>query len=179
MKQPRILIAGIGNIFLGDDAFGVEVAQRLAQRPQPKNVRAVDFGIRGFDLANSLMEGFDLAIFVDAMPRGGLPGTLYILEPDLGELEAHPDQPGGLDMHSMDPMNVFRLVRAMGGQPCEFYVVGCEPATLGTEENPIMGLSEPVQAAVPEAVRMIEILIMEIRDTIEALQGNLTGGVSP
>ncbi len=84
MKE-RILIAGIGNIFLGDDAFGVEVVRRLSRsaRKLPDEVRIVDFGIRGFDLAYALMEGYEVAILVDATPRGGVPGTLYTIEPDL------------------------------------------------------------------------------------------------
>jgi hydrogenase maturation protease len=178
MKQPQILVAGVGNIFLGDDAFGVEVAQRLAERPQPDGVRVVDFGIRGFDLAYALMDSFELAILVDAMPRGDLPGTLYVLKPDLGELEAHADQPCVLDTHGMDPMNVLRLVRLMGGPPCPLCVVGCEPAVLGTEEDPVMGLTEPVRAAVTEAVRLVESLITESREASDTLHGNPNGGVS-
>ena len=179
MKQSRILVAGVGNIFLGDDAFGVEVAQRLAERPQPEGVRVVDFGIRGFDLAYALMDGFDLAILVDAMPRGDLPGTLYVLEPDLEELETYPDQPCVLDTHGMDPLNVLRLVRIMGGQPGPLRVIGCEPAVLGTEGDPVMGLSEPVQAAVAEAVRLVESLITENREAIATLHSNPNGGASP
>src|SRR3954447_4848965 len=87
MNGPRILIAGVGNIFLGDDAFGVEVARQLAQRPQPEGVRVADFGIRGFDLAYALMDDLDLAILVDAIPRGGAPGTLYVIEPEPEVLE--------------------------------------------------------------------------------------------
>jgi hydrogenase maturation protease len=179
MKQPRILVAGVGNVFLGDDAFGVEVAQRLAERPQPDGVRVVDFGIRGFDLAYALMDGFDLAILVDAMPRGDSPGTLYVLEPDLGELETQPNQACVLDTHGMDPLNVLRLVRVMGGQPCRLRVVGCEPAVLGTEEDPVMGLSEPVRAAVAEAVRLVESLISESREASETLPYNPNGGAAP
>ncbi len=85
MTPPRILIAGIGNIFLGDDAFGSEVARRLAAQPIPDGVRVVDFGIRGFDLAYALIDGYDATILVDATPRGGSPGTLYLIEPDPGE----------------------------------------------------------------------------------------------
>ncbi|MGH7848434.1 MAG: hydrogenase maturation protease, partial [Candidatus Binatia bacterium] len=77
MTPAKILVAGIGNIFLGDDGFGVEVARELAKRKLPESVRVVDFGIRGFDLAYALLDGYDLTILVDAAPRGGLPGTLY------------------------------------------------------------------------------------------------------
>src|SRR6202030_732892 len=86
MKE-RILIAGIGNIFLGDDAFGVEVVRRLAARKLPDAIRVVDFGIRGFDLAYALMEGYEITILVDATPRGGQPGTLYTIEPDLRSVQ--------------------------------------------------------------------------------------------
>src|SRR2546428_8240900 len=82
MTQPRLLVAGVGNIFLGDDAFGVEVAQRLLRRPQPEGVRVVDFGIRGLDLTYALLDGCDVAVLIDAVPRGQPPGTLYVIEPD-------------------------------------------------------------------------------------------------
>jgi hydrogenase maturation protease len=162
MKGPRILIAGIGNIFFGDDAFGTEVARQFMQRAQPENVRVVDFGIRGFDLAYALMDGFDLAILVDATPRGGSPGTLYVIEPDLAELGAADASGVMVETHGMNPMNVLRLVKSMGGQPPPLRVVGCEPAVLGTEEDMVMGLSEPVQAAVAEAICLIEALIAEV-----------------
>jgi hydrogenase maturation protease len=161
MQQPRILIAGVGNIFLGDDAFGVEVARRLAQRPQPEEVRVANFGTRGFDLAYALMEDLDLAILVDAVPRGEPPGTLYLVEPDLEERISLQDPECVVQTHGMNPMNVLRLVKAMGGRPCPLRIVGCEPAFLGTQDDPVMGLSEPVQAAVGQAVRMIESLVKE------------------
>ena len=88
VRTPTILIAGIGNIFLGDDAFGVEVAQRLAGKKLPRGVRAIDFGIRGFDLAYALLDGTDVTILLDACPRGEKPGTLYVIEPDLDSLDA-------------------------------------------------------------------------------------------
>jgi hydrogenase maturation protease len=161
MKRSRILVAGVGNIFLGDDAFGTEVAQRLARRPQPQGVRVVDFGIRGFDLVYALLDGFDLAVLVDALARGGAPGTLYVLEPDLQELTAPETQPV-VEPHGMHPLNVLRLVKSLGGQPPPLRIIGCEPATLGDEENPVMGLSESVQAAVEEAVRLVESLIRDV-----------------
>jgi hydrogenase maturation protease len=156
--KPRILVAGIGNIFLGDDAFGVEVVRRLDQRPQPEGVRLVDFGIRGFDLAYALMDHPDLAILVDALPRGGTPGTLYVLEPDLGDAQA-PAPEAMVETHGMTPDKVLQLVRALGGQPGAIRVVGCEPANFGSEEEPAMDLSEPVRAAVDEAVRLVESLV--------------------
>ncbi len=154
----RILIAGIGNIFLGDDAFGVEVVRRLVQRPLPEEVRVIDFGIRGFDLACALQEGYDVAILVDATPRGGTPGTLYLLEPDLDAPEN--PQELALEPHGLDPVHVFRLARTMGGKAPRVLLVGCEPAT---PEEGQMELSEPVQGAVIEALALIEALIADLR----------------
>lgn len=155
MTRPRMLIACIGNIFLGDDGFGVEVAQHLAQRAWPDEVRVVDFGIRGFDLAYALMDGYDVTIFVDATPRGGNPGSLYVIELDLDELEAADAQAMMVEPHGMNPMKVLQMARSMGAEFKRILLVGCEPETLGPEEG-FMGLSAPVQAAVDEAVTLIE-----------------------
>jgi hydrogenase maturation protease len=148
------LIAGIGNIFLGDDAFGCEVLKHLGQRAWPENVRVVDFGIRGFDLAYALLEEYDLTIFVDATPRGGTPGTIYVIEPDLSELDSH----DSVETHGMDPLKVLSMVKSMGGKLNKVMLVGCEPETFGPEEG-LMGLSEPVAAAVPEAAKLVESLV--------------------
>ena len=158
MTQPHILIAGIGNIFLGDDGFGSEVARQLASRQQPQGVRVVDFGIRGFDLAYALLDGYDVTIFVDATARGGEPGTLYTIEPDLSELAEMDPRAATVEPHGMEPMKVLAMVKAMGGQFKRILLVGCEPATLGPEEGQL-GLSEPVTAAVGEAVRLVESLV--------------------
>jgi hydrogenase maturation protease len=158
--NERILIAGIGNIFLGDDAFGVETVQKLAGR-YSTGVRVADFGIRGFDLAYALMDGYELAILVDAAPRGGAPGTLYTIEPKL-PVRAEP-APGAFEGHSLTPDNVLTLVRALGGSLPRVLVVGCEPSPSTEEEEQLgrMGLSAPVQAAVPEAVKLIDSLVSE------------------
>ena len=160
MASPRILIAGIGNIFLGDDAFGVEVAQRLVGRTWPEGVSVGDYGIRGFDLAYAMMADIDITILVDAAPRGEPPGTLFVLEPDLAELNAAPEME--IETHAMNPVAVLRLVSALGGQPRRVLVVGCEPASFGPDEGQ-MGLSEPVQAAVAEAVTMVSALVERLR----------------
>jgi hydrogenase maturation protease len=157
-KKPRILVAGIGNIFLGDDAFGVEVARRLAGRELAGNVRVTDFGIRGYDLAYALLDEYDATILVDACPRGEPAGTIYVIEPDLADL-GDPAE-GAVEAHSMNPVNVLRLARSMG-QLKRVLLVGCEPGTLGPEEGQ-MGLSEPVEAAVDEAVKLVESLIAKI-----------------
>ena len=158
MSEVSILIAGIGNIFLGDDAFGCEVIKELSRRSWPENVRVVDFGIRGFDLAYAMLEEYDLTIFVDATPRGNAPGTLYTIEPDLAELEFEGDVV--LETHGMNPMKVLQMVKSMGGQFKKILLVGCEPETSGPEEG-LLGLSAVVQAAVPEAARIVERLVNE------------------
>src|ERR1044071_2072655 len=145
MTEPDILIACIGNIFLGDDGFGCEVARRLAARELPGEVRLVDFGIRGFDLAYALLDGYEVTIFVDATPRGGQPGTLYTIEPDLSELDGLDPQQMMVETHGMNPMKVLSMVKSMGGEFKRIFVVGCEPATFGPEEGQL-GLSEPVEA---------------------------------
>jgi hydrogenase maturation protease len=156
-RTPNVLVAGIGNIFLGDDGFGVEVAQRLAQRSQPRGVRVEDYGIRGYDLAYALMARPDLTILVDALRRGEEPGTVYVVEPDLEQLD-EPSAGAVPDAHDMNPVNVLRLAKALGGTLGPVIVVGCEPATLGPPEG-LMELSEPVRAAVEEAVIQVESLI--------------------
>jgi hydrogenase maturation protease len=146
----RILIAGVGNIFLGDDGFGVEVANRLSSMALPEHVRVADFGIRGVHLAYELLErGYETTILVDAVPRGGEPGTVYLIEPDLDRLGD--EGPGLADAHGMDPRAVFALLKTLGGTPGRVLIVGCEPAR--TEEE--MGLSAPAAAAVDEAIGMI------------------------
>ncbi|MCU1275050.1 MAG: hydrogenase maturation protease, partial [Bryobacterales bacterium] len=141
--STSILVAGIGNIFLGDDAFGVEVVRRLSERSLPDGVRVVDFGIRGYDLVYAFLDGYDVTILVDATQRGGEPGTLYTIEPDLESLNEEPDQQ--LDAHGMNPLAVLRLVREMGGQFRRVILIGCEPGWLGAEDEGGMGLSEPVE----------------------------------
>ena len=167
---PRILIAGIGNIFLGDDAFGSEVARRIVGRRLPDGVRVVDFGIRGLDLAYALLDDLDATIMVDAVPRGGPPGSLYVIEPDPVEAGDLPLGDPVVEGHSMDPVRVLRMAAAMGGRPGRVLVVGCEPATLGSDEDPAMGLSPSVESAVDEAVRLIESLV----DRILAREGGVT-----
>jgi hydrogenase maturation protease len=159
MSEPRILVAGIGNIFLGDDAFGVEVVRRLSRRVLPDYVRVVDYGIRGLDLAYALLDGYDLAILVDAAGRGEDPGTLYVLEPEIRDADVNASQPVLMEAHGMNPMRVLDMVRAMGGRPQRVLVVGCEPATLGDEFEGTMGLSAPVEVAVDGAIAMVESLI--------------------
>jgi hydrogenase maturation protease len=122
----------------------------------------VDYGIRGLDLAYAMLDGYDATILVDATARGGEPGTLYLIEPDAGES----DEPAMVEAHAMNPAHVLRLVRSMGGAPARVLVVGCEPETLGPEGEGVMGLSAPVEAALGEAVSMIESLVATIRNDL-------------
>jgi hydrogenase maturation protease len=158
---PRILVAGVGNIFLGDDAFGVEVAQRLMARPQPEGVRVVDFGIRGLDLAYTLLDGYEAVVLVDAAPRGGTPGTLYVLEPDMEPLTSLEEEVPMVETHSLHPTRVLRLVAAMGGRVPHLVVVGCEPGP-SAEDDFTAGMSAPVKAAVDEAVPLVESLVARL-----------------
>lgn len=154
----RVLVAGIGNIFLGDDGFGVETVRVLAGRQLPPHVEAVDIGVRGVHLAYQVLDGYDTLILVDATARGEDPGTLYVIEHDTaggGEPHGAP-----LDGHRMTPDTVLALLGTLcagtGGQPPRrTLVVGCEPASVAEG----IGLSPPVTAAVPEAVRLIEELL--------------------
>jgi hydrogenase maturation protease len=160
MAHPRILIAGIGNIFLGDDAFGIEVLQKLVQRPPLPGVQAIDFGIRGFDLACAMTSGYEAVILVDAVSRGGAPGTLSVIQPDIEELAARGQ--AEIEGHSLTPARVLQCVHALSGRIPPVYIVGCEPISFGTDENPQMGLSPPIAEAVPRAVELIESLVGEI-----------------
>ena len=169
MSPPRILVAGIGNIFLGDDAFGVEVVRRMLRRGVPDHVRVVDFGIRGLDLAYALLDDYDAAILVDAAGQGEAPGTLYILEPEPPGAEGDAPHAELLAGHGMNPMRVLEAVRALGGRPTRVLVVGCEPATLGDEVEGAMGLSAPVEAAVGAAIVIVESLIAQITEEHQAL----------
>jgi hydrogenase maturation protease len=163
-KRPKqvkqeILVAGIGNVFLGDDGFGVEVVRRLAQRSLPANVRVVDFGIRGLDLAYALQEGYEATILIDAFPHGQLPGTVSVVEPDQKDIAAGPTS--FVEPHSMHPLNVLRMASAMNAPLNRVLLVGCEPAYLGGEDG-FMGLSDSVEAAVEEAVNATRALIKRL-----------------
>jgi hydrogenase maturation protease len=164
--SKRILVAGIGNIFLGDDGFGVEVVRRLARRELPEGVEVVDFGIRGLDLAYALQKAYELVVFVDATPRGQEPGTVYLIEPEIEE-----DGEVSLDTHGMDPVKVIKLSRALGARPTRTLVVGCEPQVVVSGEDyddMLMELSEPVRAAVEEAVKLVESLVEEINKEVKS-----------
>jgi len=166
VEKPKILVAGIGNIFLGDDAFGVEVARRLTSGVVPAGVRVTDFGIRGLDLAYALLDGYEIAILVDAYPHGEQPGTVYVVEP---KVEAGAENNGAVvDGHGMNPVRVLQLATSMGGTLPRVLLVGCEPENLGGDDGH-MGLSASVEAGVDQAVQTIESLLETI------LQGTWPG----
>ena len=146
--SSRVLVAGIGNVFLGDDGFGVALVQRVSARP---GVDVVDFGIRGMDLAYALAD-YDVAVFLDATPRGQAPGTLYLIEPVLDDL------PLDVDAHAMTPVKVLALAKTLGGPLPRTLVLGCEPAA--AEE--FTELSEPVRASLDEAERMLASLLDQL-----------------
>ena len=146
----RTLVAGVGNVFLRDDAFGVEVVRLLAERPVPAGVQVRDFGIRGVHLAYDLLNGCDLFVLVDAAQRGEAPGTVSVLEvevPDAASLDGPV-----IDAHGLTPDAIFALLASLGGRPGRSLVVACEPADVSAG----MGLSEPVLQALPHAVRTVE-----------------------
>jgi hydrogenase maturation protease len=145
----KILIACVGNIFLGDDGFGVEIARALSKKGLPDGVTVKDFGIRGFDLAYALLDPWDVVIIVDALPRGQAPGSLYVLEPDAADVNPE------LDPHGMDPARVRNLAASLGSISAKVLVVGCEPQDFGDELEGRMGLSAPVQGVVEEACHTI------------------------
>jgi hydrogenase maturation protease len=156
--NQRVLIAGIGNIFLGDDGFGVEVAKRLASEVLLDWVRGADFGSRGLHLAYELLDtAYETTSLVDVTPRGGTPGTVYLIESDLATLDS--GAYSSPDAHGMHPEAVFSFLRALGGTVGRVLIVGCEPAWTAEE----IGLSEPAARAVPEAVMRILNLIQRER----------------
>ncbi|HWC25575.1 MAG TPA: hydrogenase maturation protease [Solirubrobacteraceae bacterium] len=159
----RVLVAGIGNVFMADDGFGVGVAERLASCPLPEGVDVIDFGIRGMDLAFALNDGYHAAVLVDAMPRGQPPGTIEVLEPELD-----PDVFVGFEAHGMDPVGVLQFARQFGPVPDLLRVVGCEPQVVGDPEGQdvVAELSAPVRAAVDAAVPLIQRLVEELLDQL-------------
>jgi hydrogenase maturation protease len=148
----------MGNIFLGDDGFGCEVAHSLAQMDLPPDVSVIDYGIRGLDLAYALLKPYAAVIFVDVVRRGAAPGTLYLLQP------VHADGPSATpDPHSMDPMHLLAMARSLGEITAEVFIVACEPNDFGDEFEGRMGLSQVVASAIPEAVRTIFDVIAGVR----------------
>ena len=158
----KMLVAGVGNIFFSDDAFGCEVVRRLAKEDLPEGVVVADFGIKGVHLAYELLEGYDTVIIVDAAPCGGKPGDLYLIEPKLEEIAESPlvqaaseGESALIDAHGLEPDAIFGMLKALGGNVGRALVVGCEPENI--EDG--LGLSTTVEAAVEPAVaRLVDII---------------------
>ncbi|MEO8328530.1 MAG: hydrogenase maturation protease [Candidatus Nanopelagicales bacterium] len=146
----RVLVAGVGNMFLSDDGFGSEAARRLAQQSLPDDVRVVDYGIRGMHLAYDLLDGYDALVILDALPRGGTPGDLVVLQIGPGDLGN-----GDFDAHGMEPTAVLASLGSLGGQLPRTYVVGCEPGDVSEG----IGLSPPVASAVERAAEVVSELL--------------------
>jgi hydrogenase maturation protease len=159
VTTSRILVAGIGNIFLGDDGFGPEVMRHVPHRLVGPRIEFVDYGIRGMHLAYDLLDGCEALVLIDAIPNRGAPGTIHVFEADHESLTAA----AGLDAHAMDPGAVFASLNALGGTPPYTVVIGCEAANV--DEG--IGLSAEVAAAIPEAVRALEDVVARLLEPVK------------
>jgi len=166
LAPRRILVAGIGNVFLGDDGFGVALAERLAARSVPAGVEVVDYGIRGMDLAYALGDGWDAVVLLDAAPTGRPPGTLSVIEPELDDVAP------AIDAHGMDPVKVLGLARSLGGPLPRTLVVACAPETVmaGDSEDVVAELSPPVLAALDAGVELVESLLEDLTSAAEEVR---------
>jgi hydrogenase maturation protease len=160
VRDKQILVAAVGNMWLGDDGFGGEVAKRLQERSLPAGVQVVDFGTGGLDLAYEVMRGYDALVLVDVSRQGGEPGTLYVMEADEDSVEGEIEDGAMIDPHGMDPRTVLRFVKAVGGWPGKVIVVACEPAQV---EEMSVGLSQQVASVVDRAVEVVEQQIGELQ----------------
>jgi hydrogenase maturation protease len=161
--MTRVLVAGVGNIFLSDDAFGVEVVRQMAGTPVPEDVDLIDFGIRGVHLAYQLLDGYDVLVLIDAAPRGQAPGTVSLLEVPLEQVA----DPAGavaagsaplVDVHGLEPASILGMLGSLGGQVAKVMVVACEPESVAEG----LGLSAVVAASVPRAVALVEQVIADL-----------------
>jgi hydrogenase maturation protease len=158
-REKQILVAGIGNAWMRDDAFGGKVAERMLEGDLPAGVTVLDFGTGGLDLAYEVMRGYDALVLVDVSRQGSDPGTLYVMEPDPAEIEAI-DDGQIVNPHGMDPLTVLRFVKTVGGWPGKVIVVACEPAAV---EEMGLELSPEVSGAVSRAARLVLEQIAELR----------------
>lgn len=159
-RERQILVAGVGNAWMQDDAFGGEVARRLEADALPSGVRVMDVGTGGLDLAYEVMRGYDALVLVDVSRQGGAPGTLYVIEPPRDEFAGPISDGESIDPHGMDPRTVLRFVSAVGGWPGKVVVVACEPSAV---DDVGLGLTAPVAAAVERAVALVRETIDELR----------------
>ncbi len=156
----QILVAGVGNAWLRDDAFGAEVARRLAERDLPEGVSVMDVGTSGLDLAYEVMRGYSALVIVDVSRQGGEPGTLYVIDVEREDVPAEIEDGEKIDPHSMDPMTMLRFVRVVGGWPGRVQVIACEPAEV---DDVGLGLTPAVEASVERAIALVMETIEELR----------------
>ncbi len=157
--KKRIMVAGVGNMFMKDDGFGGAVIKRMLDKKFPEGVEVKDFGTGGLKLAYDLMRGYDALILLDASSRGEKPGTLYVIEPNEDDINADLEQGGPIDPHGADPATVLRFVKSIGSWPATVRIVACEPETV---EDFDIGLSESVSASIDKAVELVDEIIKEI-----------------
>jgi hydrogenase maturation protease len=157
-----ILVACVGNLWLGDDGFAGEVAKRLRERDLPDDLAVADFGTGGLDLAYEVMRGYEALILVDISRQGGEPGTLYVMDVDPDSVGGPIEDGENIDPHGMDPQTVLRFVKAVGGWPGKVIVIACEPKQI---EDVAIGLSEPVAASLDGAVELVLESIEELKCT--------------
>jgi hydrogenase maturation protease len=160
--KKRVMIAGIGNIFMKDDGFGSAVVNKMANKKFPDGVELKDFGTGGLKLAYDLMKGYDGLIFIDASARGGTPGTIYLIEPNEDDFSADLEKGGPINPHDADPATVLRFVKSIGAWPGKVSIVACEPQS--TDDFQI-GLSESVNSAIDKAIEMVDEIIQQIYTT--------------
>jgi hydrogenase maturation protease len=169
----RVLIAGVGNVLRGDDGFGIEVLRRLERDlAGAHGVRFFESGIAGVSLVQHLLDGYDALVILDALDRGAPPGTVFVLVPEGGDLDAPGGERQAIDLHQADPEGVLHLAAALGVLPRQVRIVGCQAAAcneLGA------GLSEPVRAAVPEAVRRVREMLAALNSVGEEVHGPASG----
>jgi hydrogenase maturation protease len=159
-REPRILIAGVGNAWLRDDGFGGEVARRLQERELGPGVEVMDAGTGGLDLAYEVMRGYGALVILDVSSQGGEPGTLYVMEPEEEEVQAGIEDGEAINPHAMDPQTVLRFIRSIGAWPGRVIVIACEPADV---DQMGWGLSSRVQEAVAGAVELVAQTVAELR----------------
>jgi len=162
VNQPekQILVAGVGNAWLQDDAFGGECARRLEARGVPSGVTVMDFGTGGLDLAYEVMRGYDALVILDASRQGGEPGTLYVMEAEREDFPDAIEDGENIDPHGMDPKTMLRFVKAVGGWPGKVVIIACEP---GEVDEVGMGLTPRVEAAMEQALALVLETIEELR----------------
>lgn len=159
MAKKRVMIAGIGNMFMKDDGFGSAVIKRISNKKFPDGVEVKDFGTGGLKLAYDLMRGYDGLIFLDASPRGKTPGTLYVIEPNENDFSNNLEEGGPIDPHGADPVTVLRFVKSTGAWPGKVFIVACEPESVDEFE---IGLSEPVNIAIDKAIELVDEIVQDI-----------------